>query len=289
MEPILTIFDSQICLPKIASQKASILLRWDGCSVIITDHSNTVLGIADFGFETPLASETNPNLYESYANELKKLFQEEELFNYPYETIEIAFEGFRNTLVPLPFYSEEKQHKILSLTHHLSVYDKIFVDMLPDLTTANVFAIPAPIVSVVSTTFPESKFSSLSTVFIKSFLEQSANDQTNVFVNCAKNFIQICVIRDRKLVLFNSFRYQTDSDFLYFVVFVAEQLGILSDENARGFLMGSTEKFADNSMEILREYIPDLTFSEIPEHKIGFPEKFSTPHYYPLYLLSRCE
>jgi len=45
-----------------------------------------------------------------------------------------------------------------------------------------------------------------------------------MFVNLDNKHFEIVVIANNKLILYNSFKYQTKEDYIYYILFTAEQL-----------------------------------------------------------------
>ncbi len=52
------------------------------------------------------------------------------------------------------------------------------------------------------------------------------NDDKKMIVNFNPGHFEIIVVQNQKLLLFNSFDYQTPEDFLYYLLFTAEQLNM---------------------------------------------------------------
>ena len=50
-----------------------------------------------------------------------------------------------------------------------------------------------------------------------------------MWVHFAKDHFEIFVIENQKLLLYNSFNYNTPEDFLYYILFTAEQLNMNPD------------------------------------------------------------
>ena len=71
------------------------------------------------------------------------------------------------------------------------------------------------------------------------------------------------VLEEKKLIFANIFSYQTSEDFLYFTLFVCEQLK-LNPENLDLLLLGEVEK---NSAiySILTKYVRNIKFGKRPE------------------------
>jgi hypothetical protein len=100
-----------------------------------------------------------------------------------------------------------------------------------------------------------------SSVFIESFLliKRHSIEPMQVFVNVHSGFFDMVVIHDRKLRFHNSFAYSTAEDFIYFVLFVFEQLKLLPEK----VLVTLSGEILKNSAiyEIMYKYIRNLDFA----------------------------
>ena len=68
-------------------------------------------------------------------------------------------------------------------------------------------------------------FKHVSTILVeKILLIEKHSDIPKVYVNISKNHFEIIVVNAAKLQLYNSFEYNTKEDFIYYVLFTAEQL-----------------------------------------------------------------
>ncbi|GEM55930.1 hypothetical protein B0A58_14610 [Flavobacterium branchiophilum NBRC 15030 = ATCC 35035] len=62
-------------------------------------------------------------------------------------------------------------------------------------------------------------------ILVTRLLEISKNNLTKkMFVHKQKGLFEIIVIQNQKLLLFNTFEYRTPEDFIYYILFTAEQL-----------------------------------------------------------------
>jgi hypothetical protein len=87
---------------------------------------------------------------------------------------------------------------------------------------------------------------------------------SSLHVHILPSSFQFIAIKGQKLELYNSFSYQSSEDFIYYLLFVLDQLGI-NNEEASISLTGNVEK---NSViySILHKYIKTLTFGKRPEN-----------------------
>jgi hypothetical protein len=81
-----------------------------------------------------------------------------------------------------------------------------------------------------------------------------------MFVNVHTSTFDILVLKGEKLILANSFSFHTKEDFIYYILFTAEQLGLDTDTFQLSFL-GNIEK-ASEIYKIAYQYIRNINFLE---------------------------
>ena len=64
------------------------------------------------------------------------------------------------------------------------------------------------------------------------------NSELKVFVNVEPSCFDLIVVKNDSLLLYNQFEYQTKEDFIYYILFTAEQLE-LNPEHFKCVLLGS--------------------------------------------------
>ena len=96
------------------------------------------------------------------------------------------------------------------------------------------------------------------TYLVKKALDFSKNiDETEMYIHVQDYNFQIIVAKNQQLVLFNSFEYKTDEDFIYYLLFTAEQLN-LNPETVKLKLFGNINK-ESNLYEIAYKYIRNVS------------------------------
>jgi hypothetical protein len=81
-----------------------------------------------------------------------------------------------------------------------------------------------------------------------------------MFVNVSKTSLDIVVLENEKLLLSNTFSYNSKEDFIYYVLFVAEQLNLDVQEFPL-FLMGEIN-LKSKMYKITYKYIKNVSFLE---------------------------
>ena len=84
-----------------------------------------------------------------------------------------------------------------------------------------------------------------------------------MFIHINSGHFEIIVIQNQKLLLFNSFYYNTPEDFIYYILFTAEQLN-LNPENFPLELIGDID--AENDyFKIAYKYIRNVSLIDVED------------------------
>ena len=84
-----------------------------------------------------------------------------------------------------------------------------------------------------------------------------------MFVHIADSHFEIIVIQNQKLILYNSFEYQTSEDFLYYLLFTAEQLH-LNPESMKLFFLGKCTE-SDELYKKAYQYVRNTTLLDVSD------------------------
>jgi hypothetical protein len=110
-------------------------------------------------------------------------------------------------------------------------------------------------------------------ILVSKLLETSKNDDDKkMIVNFNPGHFEIVVVQNQKLHLFNSFDYQTPEDFLYYLLFTAEQLN-MNPENLKLELLGTISE-EDEFYKIAYKYIRNISLFDVAKTQKSNP--FST-------------
>ena len=106
--------------------------------------------------------------------------------------------------------------------------------------------------------FGSFKYQHSFTILIKKILDFSKNiEETQVYIHIQKDNFQLIVVKNQKLLLFNTFEFKTDQDFMYYVLFAMEQLQ-LNPESVLVKLFGTISK--EHSLyQIAYKYIRNVS------------------------------
>jgi Protein of unknown function (DUF3822) len=99
-------------------------------------------------------------------------------------------------------------------------------------------------------------------ILVQKLLDVSKNnDNRKMFVQVSDTHFEIVVLQNQKLELFNSFDYKTPEDFIYYILFTAEQLH-LNPESFKLELLGNIEE-GDALYNIAYKYVRDVSLFDV--------------------------
>jgi hypothetical protein len=111
--------------------------------------------------------------------------------------------------------------------------------------------------------FPRARFICHSSALIEGLMIQYKNlpEEKRAFVNTRNSFIDIVIIEGKNLLYYNSFKYASKEDFIYYIIFVLEQLN-LNPEETELILSGFIEK-SSSLFEMVYKYVRNIRFREL--------------------------
>ena len=155
-----------------------------------------------------------------------------------YDQITVLHENNLSTFVPKPLFDEDYKGSYLQYNTKVFDTDYFAVDEIGKYDMMNVYVPYVNINNYLIDQFGSFEYQHYTGILVSKLLDLSKNDVSqNMFVHVAKTHFEIVVIQNQKLVLFNSFEYRTAEDFLYYLLFTAEQLH-LNPESFKLVILG---------------------------------------------------
>lgn len=155
-----------------------------------------------------------------------------------YSEILVLHDNSFNTFVPQAYFNEDDLGVYLQYNIKVFSTDFFAFDELPQLEMNNVYVPYVNINNYLIDKFGAFTYQNINTGLVDFVLNKStSNSETEVFVHVQKEHFEIIAAQNGKLMLFNSFEYATEQDFIYYILFVFEQLQ-LNPENTKLNLLG---------------------------------------------------
>ena len=103
------------------------------------------------------------------------------------------------------------------------------------------------------------------------------NDELQMFVHVSDTHLEIVVVQNQKLLLFNSFDYKTPEDFIYYILFTAEQLH-LNPENFKLIVLGAIAE-EDSLYAIAYKYVRNISLFNVSAVQNNFSQAENRQHF----------
>lgn len=198
--------------------------------------------------------------------QIERFFEEIEILNLPFKKTLILVPSRQSTLVPSGIFDPALKNEWLNFCvstedDHLVLFNKIKM-----ADTYNVFSVSDSIYKAMIKQFPEPVFFHQHTPLIESNLSTriSGNDNTSLFINLNKGFFDVVAFGKNHLKLCNSFPIKSDNDFIYFTLFVFEQLK-LEPAKTEVILSGWHPQYA-SLYKHLTNYVRNIKQTDLPDH-----------------------
>ncbi len=193
---------------------------------------------------------------------INQIFETNELLkDKKYHSVSISHTNNLSSLVPKPLFKEERISDYLSYNNKTLRHDFFAYDDLKNHEMVNVYVPFVNANNFFIDQFGGFEYKHFSTVLIENLVDiYKFSLVPHMFINIGKKHFEIVVIADKKLQLYNTFEYNTKEDFIYYILFVVEQLH-LNPEEIELQLMGNVKK-NDTLYKIAFKYIRNVGLIE---------------------------
>ncbi|WP_139958799.1 DUF3822 family protein [Flavicella sediminum] len=256
----------------------SIQISLDGFSFCIYDRTSSKY-IAFEAYSLEHLEIQNP---ESLLAPLQAIFEENVLLQQNnFKKVSVHYNNELSTIVPQKYFSEDKLDSYLTHTIKVLATDFIAFDEI-DALQANAVYIPyVNINNYLFSLFGSFEYKHSSSVLLETLSNKfKATQAKKMCVNVSSSSFQIVVLEEGKLLFFNAFHYQTAEDFIYYILFVCEQLQ-LDTNSIDTLLFGDIEKESE-LFRIAYQYIRNINFYQEINEKTSELEITSKHAHYTL-------
>ena len=196
---------------------------------------------------------------EELTEGLNQFFTKTPFLHQSFKKVQIIYNNNLSAFVPKNLFSDKNLHHYLKYNIKVLENDYITYDKLDDFKLVNVYIPYVNANNFFLDAFGEFTYHHFSSVLVKALLKNSKKTQEpTMYVHVQKNHFEIVVIKNQKLLFYNTFTYKTSEDFIYYILFTAEQLE-LHPEKFQLYFLGDVTK-EDNRYKITYTYIRNISF-----------------------------
>ena len=199
----------------------SIQVSLNGLSFcVLNPDTNTIEFLKSFHSEKQL----NPT---GILDLLKGTIQTEHALQEDFKSILVIHENELSSIVPKPLFNVENLADYLKFNAKILKTDYIAYDELKINDSNNVYVPYVNINNYIYSKYGEFVYKHLSSVFIEEVLKLEKNaTKAKMYLNVADTHFEMVVVENGNLKLYNTFEYVTKEDFIYYILFTSEQLGM---------------------------------------------------------------
>jgi hypothetical protein len=240
----------------------SIQISLDGFSFCVYHKkSDKYLAFVNFEFINRLISP------ENLLKPIEEIFENNILLQQEFGQVFVTHSNELATIVPEEFFDENNLSEYLK--HHIKVLKTDFItfDHLKNNSAVTVFIPFVNINNFILSQFGSFEFNHTSSILIDNLskLNRTLNEE-QLFIHVNEVNFEVLCFKNGELLFYNNFSFQTAEDFIYYILFVIEQLK-LNPETIKTTLLGAIEK-ESKLFKIAYQYIRELGFYTNENHQL---------------------
>ncbi len=194
--------------------------------------------------------------------QVEKLYEQEEFLQRRDLEVIVLFSNELYSLVPEKLFKEENASDYLKFNTRILENDFVAFDRLENFGIVNVYIPYTNINNFFFEKYGEFEYRHCVSVLAEEFLNlnKDSGEGTKAYLNCTPGGYDLLIIQKNKLLLANSFKCKTSEDFIYYLLFTAEQLE-MDPLEFELFLLGRIVKDSD-FYKIAYTYVKEVKFLE---------------------------
>jgi hypothetical protein len=254
----------------IAKNILSIQVSLDGFSFVISPVENQQS--VDYIYIKKIEKQDSENLIDALSS--FQGFDQKEFY-----AIRIMIHETFFTLVPEPIFDLIDMKAYLKLNHPPRAKSKNLSNRISAANAVCVFSLEESLYELLKKKFPGADFCHTSLPFCTMALNKSSD---GAFIQCYEKTMELAIVKDQKLALYNIFDLQDENDILYFVLNTYKSTGL--DPATNPLLISGLLPKTSDKLNLIGKYIKDIRFYAtdyiiIPEEgESNFPSHYFLNH-----------
>lgn len=248
----------------------SIQAGLSGLSFFVLDRFSEI--IVDVIVENFSKQQTPDQLLKA----VKTAFNRNDSLQQSFSKVQIIHDNEMQTLVPSALFEEAHLSDYLKYNTKIFKTDFITYDVIQNKDAMLVYIPFVNINNYIFERFGSFEYKHSATVLIDKILQlEKNNNQKKLYINIQKTHFELIALDGNSFQLFNRFEYKTREDFIYYILFTAEQLDF-NPENFKCILMGAVED-NDELFSIAYKYIRHVSL--LPISNMRYNQNNSTQNF----------
>lgn len=215
---------------------------------------NSILDYKRCNFNKKAITENLASKLDSFLNESKIDFSN--VIN-----VKLIISNNLSCLVPKELFDERLSLDYLKFNSKLIENDFASNDYIEELEIYNVYLPFVNVNNYLVQRFGSFEYYHSSTILLRKILKTTTNDsKTLFFTNIETESFQVIIFKNKNLLYYNDFEYQTKEDILYFLLFVIEQNKEIKSDTKLNILGDISEN--DKNYNFISQFIKNIETSK---------------------------
>ena len=226
------------------------------------------------------------NNFFAYKLLVKECLEQEELFQREFKKINVGINAAEFTLVPQEFFDSKKLEEYYRFNHETEGSSpEYFFDVIDEPKIANVFGVESYLLDTFESSLGIFDIKHSQTHLIREVLKTSnMNEGRKLCLNLQRNHVDIIGMYRYKLLIANSYKYESPEHLLYYTLNTAKQIGFDFDTDTC-VLIGDISP-DDKTYQLYSKYVQHLEFGKRPNTVQYCSELDVIPSHYHFNLFS---
>lgn len=222
----------------------------------------------------------NSNTFIDIIEVWDTLIKKSKSFSDKYKSVKCIIVNNTSTLIPEPLYEEGSEKTYLKFNVPVEWNEFVLVDSLKSIDVKNVFTFPFELKAKLEGTFYNISYCHYISPLIDSLMTQNKNQtDKKLYLHVQQTHFEVILIEGKKLLFYNTFNHHSPEDFIYYLIFVCEQLQ-LNPENIEVVFLGEIEKNS-HIYSLVQKYIRNIKFgNRTDDADFGFQLQTLPKHFY---------
>ena len=203
------------------------------------------------------------NKHSQLVDQLTLIWNDERFLNLSYRNCSVFYIAPHYTIIPNRLYSDtDKATYLLPLKEPSTIKELYLADALSTSNSQLIYAVPQELIQFLDKKYAGSYQLQHSFTSLIKELHQRAGTGREVFVNIRDHALQIFFFDNKELIFSNQFPFESEKDFLYYILLVFDQFK-LNPIEVPVKISGALSETSTIYNQLYR-YIQQLSFINLP-------------------------
>ena len=185
--------------------------------VVVKHLSGKVLNYFNYDFEKSIPE-------EDLSIKLKSAIEESNIDSSNILSVKLYVNNKLSCIIPDNLFDEKLGLEYLKYNSKLLKNDISSHDTIEEIEAVNVYLPYINVNNFILDKYGAFDYYHYSTIFIKKILKiNNRSKKTNLYLNFERNSFQISIIKTQKLIYFNTFKFSSPNDALYFILYIIKK------------------------------------------------------------------